>query len=217
MLLSLDISTSITGFCVFNKNQCVHIGHIDLRKEKDFFKKVDLVKAQIHELNEQYKFKEVAIEENSQDYITDFDGTLFSVQYTLDVAIWDDVFVNAVVTDKFGQKTEVTIANHSSLKSRVTTSLVNLAAGISEFFGGALATGIAGFTGFVYGVFTVLKDTVDMVISVGKFLVKLAKDFFNVIKSFLPRFYFWIRLFYQCIECRYFFRHRLKLLLNDIW
>ena len=127
--------------------------------------------------------KEVAIEENSQDYITDFDGTLFSVQYTLDVAIWDDIVVNAVVTDKFGQKTEVTIANHSSLKSRVTTSLVNLAAGISEFFGGALATGIAGFTGFVYGVFTVLKDTVDMVISVGKFLVKLAKDFFDVIKS----------------------------------
>ena len=80
-------------------------------------------------------------------------------------------------------KDEVTIANHSSLKSRVTTSLVNLAAGISEFFGGALATGIAGFTGFVYGVFTVLKDTVDMVISVGKFLVKLAKDFFDVIKS----------------------------------
>ena len=127
--------------------------------------------------------KEVAIEENSQDYITDFDGKLFSVQYTLDVAFWDDTVVNAVVTDKFGQKTEVAIANHSSLKSRVTTSLVNLAAGISEFFGGALATGIAGFTGFVYGVFTVLKDTVDMVISVGKFLVKLAKDFFDVIKS----------------------------------
>ena len=87
--------------------------------------------------------KEVAIEENSQDYITDFDGKLFSAQYTLDVAFWDDTVVNAVVTDKFGQKTEVAIANHSSLKSRVTTSLVNLAAGISEFFGGALATGIA--------------------------------------------------------------------------
>ena len=39
MILALDISTSITGFCIFNKWDCVHIGHIDLRKEKDFFKK----------------------------------------------------------------------------------------------------------------------------------------------------------------------------------
>ena len=68
MLLSLDISTSITGFCVFNKYDCIHIGHIDLRKEKDFFKKVDLVKNKIEELHKQYDFKEVAIEEAFQSF-----------------------------------------------------------------------------------------------------------------------------------------------------
>ena len=68
MVLSLDISTSITGFCVFNQWDNVHIGHIDLRKEKDFFKKVDLVKNKIQELHKQYDFKEVAIEEAFQSF-----------------------------------------------------------------------------------------------------------------------------------------------------
>jgi Holliday junction resolvasome RuvABC endonuclease subunit len=68
MILALDISTSITGFCVFNQWDCIHIGHIDLRKEKDFFKKVDLVKEKIEELNEHYKFKKVAIEEAFQSF-----------------------------------------------------------------------------------------------------------------------------------------------------
>ena len=68
MLLSLDISTSITGFTVFNEWNCVQIGHIDLRKEKAFFKKVDLVKEKIEELHKQYNFKEVAIEEAFQSF-----------------------------------------------------------------------------------------------------------------------------------------------------
>mgnify|MGYP001220583349 CR=1 FL=1 len=68
MILALDISTSITGFCIYNQWGNVHIGHIDLRKEKDFFRKVDLVKAKIHELDEKYKFKEVAIEEPLQSF-----------------------------------------------------------------------------------------------------------------------------------------------------
>ena len=68
MLLSLDISTSITGFCVFNEWNCVHIDHIDLRKEKDFFKKIDLVKEKIENLHEQYDFQCVAIEEAFQSF-----------------------------------------------------------------------------------------------------------------------------------------------------
>lgn len=68
MLLSLDISTSITGFCVFNEWNCVQIGHIDLRKEKEFFKKVDLIKEKIEELHKQYNFKQVAIEEAFQSF-----------------------------------------------------------------------------------------------------------------------------------------------------
>ncbi len=68
MILALDISTSITGFCVFNEWNAVHIGHVDLRKEKDFFKKVDLVKEKIEELHKQYSFKAVAIEEAFQSF-----------------------------------------------------------------------------------------------------------------------------------------------------
>ena len=47
------------------KNNVVNIGHIDLRKEKDFFRKVDTIKAKIIELDNKYKFKSVAIEEPS--------------------------------------------------------------------------------------------------------------------------------------------------------
>ena len=68
MILALDISTSITGFCVFNEWNAIHIGHIDLRKEKDFFKKIDLVKEKIEELHKQYNFKQVAIEEAFQSF-----------------------------------------------------------------------------------------------------------------------------------------------------
>ena len=68
MILSLDISTSITGYCVFNEWNAVHIGHIDLRKEKEFFKKIDLVKNKIEELHKQYNFKAVAIEEAFQSF-----------------------------------------------------------------------------------------------------------------------------------------------------
>jgi Holliday junction resolvasome RuvABC endonuclease subunit len=68
MILALDISTSITGFCVFNQWDNIHIGHVDLRKEKDFFKKVDLIKKKIEELNEKYNFESVAIEEPLQSF-----------------------------------------------------------------------------------------------------------------------------------------------------
>tara|TARA_B100000674_G_C37958696_1_gene970930 strand:+ start:2438 stop:2980 length:543 start_codon:yes stop_codon:yes gene_type:complete len=68
LILALDISTSITGFCIFNEWNAVHIGHVDLRKEKDFFKKIDLVKEKIEELHKQYNFKEVVIEEAFQSF-----------------------------------------------------------------------------------------------------------------------------------------------------
>jgi len=68
LILALDISTSITGFCVFNEWNAIHIGHVDLRKEKDFFKKIDLVKEKIEELHKQYNFKQVAIEEAFQSF-----------------------------------------------------------------------------------------------------------------------------------------------------
>ena len=97
MILALDISTSITGFCVFNEYDNIHIGHIDLRKEKDFFKKVDIVRKKIEELHKQYEFKEVAIEEAFQSFgrglssaktlftLAKFNGIIQYIVFTLDL------------------------------------------------------------------------------------------------------------------------------------
>tara|TARA_R110001583_G_scaffold173853_9_gene327941 strand:+ start:1379 stop:1942 length:564 start_codon:yes stop_codon:yes gene_type:complete len=98
MILALDISTSITGFCVFHKSgEQIHAGYIDLRKEKAFFKKVDLVKAKIIELNNTYEFEEVAIEEPLQSFarglssaktlftLAKFNGIIQYIVYTLEL------------------------------------------------------------------------------------------------------------------------------------
>jgi len=99
VVLALDISTSITGFCVFHKfGDPIHVGHIDLRKEKDFFKKIDLVKEKIIELNNQYGFKEVAIEEAFQSFgrglssaktlfkLAKFNGIIQYIVFTLNIS-----------------------------------------------------------------------------------------------------------------------------------
>ena len=98
MILALDISTSITGFCVLHQfGDPIHTGHIDLRKEKDFFKKVDLVKEKIIELNKKYNFEEVAIEEPLQSFarglssaktlftLAKFNGIIQYIVHTLDL------------------------------------------------------------------------------------------------------------------------------------
>jgi Holliday junction resolvasome RuvABC endonuclease subunit len=97
MILALDISTSITGYCVFNQWNNVQIGHIDLRKEKDFFKKVDLIKKKIIELNDKYKLQAVAIEEPLQSFarglssaktlftLAKFNGIIQYIVYTLGI------------------------------------------------------------------------------------------------------------------------------------
>ena len=41
MILGLDISTSITGYTILDRTGCIlACEHIDLRKEKNFFKKI---------------------------------------------------------------------------------------------------------------------------------------------------------------------------------
>jgi Holliday junction resolvasome RuvABC endonuclease subunit len=96
LILALDISTSITGFCVFHEfGDPIHVGHVDLRKEKDFFKKIDMVKYKIEELHRQYNFKEVTIEEPLQSFarglssaktlfkLAKFNGIIQYIVYTL--------------------------------------------------------------------------------------------------------------------------------------
>lgn len=82
MLLSLDISTSCTGYCVFDKGQTlVDYGAIELHKEKDFFKKVDLACDRLEEILSKYKIETVAIEESLQSFRSGFSSarTLFTL------------------------------------------------------------------------------------------------------------------------------------------
>ena len=96
MLLSLDISTSITGYCVFDlTGNIIEIGNIILNKEKDFFKKIDLVKQKLIDLNNDYNLTHVAIEEAFQSFgrglssaktlftLAKFNGTIQYIIYTL--------------------------------------------------------------------------------------------------------------------------------------
>ena len=69
MVLSLDISTSCTGYCIFDLGgKLVDSGAILLNKEKVFFKKVEIIESKIDELCLKYQFDTVAIEESLQSF-----------------------------------------------------------------------------------------------------------------------------------------------------
>ena len=68
MLLALDISTSCTGYCLFDEDELVDIGHIDLSKHKGLYEKAKHVKARIFELGSKYKIHRVVVEENLQAF-----------------------------------------------------------------------------------------------------------------------------------------------------
>ena len=69
MILGLDISTSITGFCVLDDSGDVAIsGYIDMRKEKDFFAKVQIAKEKIIEIIREHKIDEIWIEQSLQAF-----------------------------------------------------------------------------------------------------------------------------------------------------
>jgi len=68
MLLALDVSTSCTGYCVFDQNELRDIGYIDLSKHKDFYEKVSYVKSQLSSINKKFGITKIAIEENLQAF-----------------------------------------------------------------------------------------------------------------------------------------------------
>lgn len=69
MLLSLDISTSCTGYCIFNdQNDLELISYIDLSKHKDFYEKATEVKRVLSKVNKSYEIKYIAVEENLQAF-----------------------------------------------------------------------------------------------------------------------------------------------------
>ena len=69
MLLALDISTSCTGWCVFNdQNALEGYGFIDLSKHKGLYDKASKVKAELLKMLIRYNIQEVAVEDNLQAF-----------------------------------------------------------------------------------------------------------------------------------------------------
>ena len=68
-ILGLDISTSCTGWCLLSENgSLIDMGSIPLSRERDFFKKADLVRSSLELLKKQHKIERIVIEENLQAY-----------------------------------------------------------------------------------------------------------------------------------------------------
>ena len=76
MILGLDISTSITGYTLLDTDNgtIIECGHIDLRKEKHFFKKASLVEEKLRELDKGSKawIHEIYIEQSLQSFRSGF-------------------------------------------------------------------------------------------------------------------------------------------------
>jgi len=73
MILGLDVSTSIVGFCILDKSaNIIYCDHIDMRKEKNFFKKAALIEERLYHLNKNYEIEEVYIEQSLQSFRTGF-------------------------------------------------------------------------------------------------------------------------------------------------
>jgi hypothetical protein len=68
MILALDISTSCTGWCVFDENGLRGSGYIDLSKHKGMYEKAGKVKAELLHLTVLYPYTKVVVEENLQAF-----------------------------------------------------------------------------------------------------------------------------------------------------
>jgi len=73
MILGLDISTSITGYTILNhEGEILVCNHIDLRKEKNFFKKIQIVSSRLEDITDEYEIEKVYIEQSLQSFRSGF-------------------------------------------------------------------------------------------------------------------------------------------------
>jgi Holliday junction resolvasome RuvABC endonuclease subunit len=64
MILGLDISTSITGITILNDNgSIIYCDHVDMRKEKNFFKKANMIEEKLALIDYDFKINKVYIEQ----------------------------------------------------------------------------------------------------------------------------------------------------------
>jgi len=73
LILGLDISTSITGYTVLDyEGNILACDHIDLRKEKDFFKKIQIVNSRLEVINDEHDIEQVYVEQSLQSFRSGF-------------------------------------------------------------------------------------------------------------------------------------------------
>ncbi len=73
MILGLDISTSITGYTILDgAGEILACDHIDLRKEKNFFKKIEMVCDRLEIIDDAYEIDQVYIEQSLQSFRSGF-------------------------------------------------------------------------------------------------------------------------------------------------
>jgi Holliday junction resolvasome RuvABC endonuclease subunit len=69
MILGLDISTSCTGYCIFDESgSLIDMGAIELSKKKDVFEKASHVKSELLNIIVKFPIKQICIEENLQAF-----------------------------------------------------------------------------------------------------------------------------------------------------
>jgi len=69
MILGLDISTSCTGWCVFDTaGNFIDMGAFKTSKEKDFFAKCKAVRAGLHKLIVKFPIEKIYVEQNMQAF-----------------------------------------------------------------------------------------------------------------------------------------------------
>lgn len=73
MILGLDISTSITGITLLDKEgEVVFISSVDTRKNKNFFQKAEAVKSFLKDLSKKYSVEQIVIEQSLQSFRSGF-------------------------------------------------------------------------------------------------------------------------------------------------
>ena len=111
-LLALDVSTSCTGYTVFNSAGNVEeIDYIDLSKHKGLYEKASEIKSRLHKVFEFHVINSIAVEENLQA----FRPGLSSAKTLMTLAQFNGV-VRWLCFDEF-RITPVTINVNSARKS----------------------------------------------------------------------------------------------------
>jgi hypothetical protein len=98
MILGLDVSTSITGYSIFDGDKLVLNGSWDTRKYKDFFQKVEDVKQGLENIYAEFgsEIKAVYIEQSLQSFRSGF-----SSAKTLSTLSRFNGIVSWIVYDKY--------------------------------------------------------------------------------------------------------------------